>query len=101
MSYDRGVLGAFSSSLPRDPGPYPLLLWASVSPPGDSHCSPVSFQLLEVDLAPPKHLVGAGAGTGVRESCPSTPIWGPGSTSGQAGQALSGDKGRRLRAQPA
>lgn len=38
----------------------------------------MSFQLLEADLALPRHLVGAeaGAGTGVYQSHPSTLIWG-------------------------
>lgn len=102
-SNDRDVLGAATSSPPRSSGTYPLLLCASISLCGAWRfsCSTDSFQLSEVDLALPRRLVGAGAGTGVHQSCPSTPFWGPGSTSGQAGQALSGDKGRRPRVQPA
>lgn len=63
-SYDRDFLGAVTSSLPQGPRTYPFLLWASVSVNGDAHCSTVSFQLLEIDLALHRCLEGAGAGTG-------------------------------------
>lgn len=50
VSYDRDFLGAATSSLPRGPGPYPLL-WASVFLNGNAHCSAIYFQFLETDWA--------------------------------------------------
>ena len=63
VSYDGDFLGAATSSLPRGPGTYPLL-WASVSVNGNTHCSTISFQFLEIDWASHRCPAGAGAVTG-------------------------------------